>query len=45
MESLWEQRPGFLSGEGGLRPGFHITYKTVTSGPTCLNDNQGIQCL
>ena len=28
--SLWEQRPRLLSGEGGLRPGFHILYKTVT---------------
>ena len=30
MGSLWEHRPNFLSGEGGIRPGFHILYKTVT---------------
>ena len=30
MGSLWEQRRNFLSGEGGIRPGFHILYKTVT---------------
>ena len=28
--SLWEQRARFLSGEGGMRPGFHSLYKTVT---------------
>lgn len=28
--SLWEHRPNFLSGEGGIRPGFRILYKTVT---------------
>ena len=39
MGSLGEQRPRFLSGEGGIRPGFHIVYKTVTSGPTSLKDN------
>ena len=30
MGSLREQRRNFLSGEGGMRPGFHILYKTVT---------------
>ncbi|KAF4013549.1 hypothetical protein G4228_005210 [Cervus hanglu yarkandensis] len=28
--SLWEQHPNFLSGEGGMHPGFHVLYKTVT---------------
>ncbi|KAB0402667.1 hypothetical protein E2I00_002831 [Balaenoptera physalus] len=28
MGSLWEHRPNFLSGEGGICPGFHILYKT-----------------
>nr|XP_030708380.1 class I histocompatibility antigen, Gogo-A*0201 alpha chain-like [Globicephala melas] len=30
MGSLWEHCPNFLSGEGGIRPGFRILYKTVT---------------
>ena len=31
MGSFWKKhRPNFLSREGGIPPGFHILYKTVT---------------